>query len=177
MLFAHKYSVDTRLKIAIASILASFVLVFLGLDRWAAAQLMTLGLAGAAIAGAFYTLGATTPFAMVVILELMQSSASPYIVALVACAAASLVDCALFSIVKDSLEKNAAKLVANARRWFSRIPNAAPIAGFFVFGMPLPDELGLALMEMTTIRLGKLAAVIFLAKFLTLLILFSAFAR
>lgn len=176
MLFSGKLSIDARLQVAILFILASFFLVFLGLDRLASEYLLGFGLAGAAAAGAFYTLGATTPFAMVVILEQMQSG-NAYAVAFAACLAASLVDTALFMAVRGALERNAAKLIAMLRTRFSRFSGAFPVAGFFVFGLPLPDELGIALMEMGSIDPVKVAIVVFSAKFATLLLMFSAFAR
>jgi len=176
MLFSGKYSIDTRLKIAIGFILASFLLVFLGLDRAVSIYLLGLGPLGALIAGAFYTLGATTPFAMVVVLELMKLG-DPLQVAFFACLSAAAVDTALFMAVKDALEKNSAALMKKLHKRFDAYSYAFPAAGFFVFGMPLPDELGLALMEMTRINPLKLAAVVFAAKFLTLLLLFGAIAR
>ncbi|MCX8174800.1 MAG: hypothetical protein N3E51_01185 [Candidatus Micrarchaeota archaeon] len=175
MLFAKHFRLDLRLQIAIAFILASFALVIFGYDRAVAEYLRGLGVAGAAFAGAFYTLGATTPFAMVVILEQMQMG-NPQQVALVACLSATFVDCALFWAVRKTLEKNSRALLQRLRDRFERFSYAFPIGGFFVFGLPLPDELGLALMEMTTIDLAKLAAVIFLAKLITLVMLYEAFA-
>ena len=176
MLFSGKYSIDTRLKIAIGFILASFILVFLGLDRAVSIYLLGLGMLGALIAGAFYTLGATTPFAMVVVLELMALG-DPLPVAFFACLSAAAVDSALFMAVKGALERNSALLMKKLHRQFDSYSSVFPVAGFFVFGMPLPDELGLALMEMTTINPLRLAAVVFAAKFITLFLLFSALAR
>jgi len=176
MLFAPHISFEQRLVLLVAVLLASFLLVFMGLDKVVSGYLVSFGAAGAALAGAFYTFGATTPFAMVVILELMQTE-NALLVALVASMSGALVDCLFFSVVRDALERNAKRILASTRKRFSAFSNAFPVAGFFVFGLPLPDELGLALMEMTRIELLKLALVIFLAKFVTLLMLSAAFAR
>jgi len=176
MLFAPHISLEQRLAIVLGVLLASFLLVIAGFDKIVSSYLVSFGAAGAAVAGAFYTLGATTPFAMVVLLELMQHE-NAILVAAVACASAALVDCLLFSVVRDALERNAKKMLASTRRKFSAFSGAFPVAGFFVFGLPLPDELGLALMEMTKIELLKLAVVIFLAKFVTLLMLSAAIVR
>ncbi|MCX8194774.1 MAG: hypothetical protein N3G22_01555 [Candidatus Micrarchaeota archaeon] len=173
MLFSKKYTIERRLQIAIAFILLSFLLVFAGADRIVSLHLVNLGVFGAIIAGAFYTFGITTPFSMVVILELMKLEGS-YILAIPACLSATAVDCYFFYLVRQSLEANSKKLVHYLRSKFSRFSPLFPFAGFFVFGLPLPDELGLALMEMTDIKLSKLAAVIFLAKLLTLLIFWQA---
>ncbi|MFA6214438.1 MAG: hypothetical protein WC717_04135 [Candidatus Micrarchaeia archaeon] len=173
MLFAPHFKIEQRALLAVGFVLASFALVFMGFDREAAGYLRGMGLAGAAIAGAFYTLGATTPIAMVVLLEMMQMG-SPYAVAVAACLSATLVDCLLFAAIRETLEKNTRKIMKSARKGLKRFPTAAPVAGFFVFGLPLPDELGLALMEFTTIDIPKLAAVIFAAKLLTLFMFFAA---
>lgn len=173
MLFSKHFSIEKRLFLAIAFLFSSFLLVFFGYDKGVSAYLLGLGTMGAALAGAFYTLGSTTPFALVVLLDLMRLE-NAYAVAFVACAAATLVDCALFYIFKGALEKNAKKLMKYFHGKFKRISGAFPYAGFFIFGLPVPDEIGLALMEMTSINIYKLGAVIFCAKFLTLLMLWKA---
>lgn len=173
MLFAPHISLDKRLAIIIAVLLASFLLVFAGFDKAVSGYLVSFGLLGAATAGIFYTFGISTPFAMVVILELMQME-NPLYVAVFASASAAMVDCLLFLVVRDALESNAKKMLAKAKSRFAAFSPAFPIAGFFVFGMPLPDELGLALMEMTKIETLKLWAVIFCAKLVTLLMLLGA---
>jgi len=175
MLFSKYFTIEKWLYAAIAFLLASFLLVFFGYDKVVSAHLLGLGMFGAALAGAFYTLGSTTPFAMVVLLDLMQLE-NPYAVAFAACAAATLVDCLLFQSFKAALEKNAKRLMKYFHGKFSKISGTFPYAGFFIFGLPVPDEIGLALMEMTTINIYKLGTVIFCAKFLTLLLLWKALA-
>ncbi|MBM3229604.1 hypothetical protein FJZ26_04190 [Candidatus Parvarchaeota archaeon] len=112
---------------------------------------------------------------MVVLIEIMRSG-NPYVVAWFASLTATAVDCFIYAILKDTLEKNAKKLTRYIHKKFSRFADAFPIAGFLVFGLPVPDEIGLALMEMTEIKLYKLAIVIFLSKFLTLLLFWKALA-
>lgn len=164
-----------RVQLAVVFILASFIFVFAGLDRLVSAWLLGLGIFGAVIAGAFYTLGATTPFSMVVILELMKMG-DPQQVAFAACLSAALADCLLFFSVRDALEQNARRLTESIRAKIDRFPLAAPLAGFFVFGLPLPDELGLALLQFTQLDFPKLFIIIFAAKFLTLILFWKAFA-
>lgn len=173
MLFSKHFSIEKRFYLAIAFLLISFLLVLFGFDKEISAYLLGMGVLGAGIAGGFYTLGVTTPFAMVVILDLMRLE-NAYTVVAVACAAATLVDCALFYIFRAALEKNAKKLMKYFHGKFKRFSGAFPYAGFFVFGLPLPDEIGLALMEMTTINIFKLGAVIFCAKFIMLILAWKA---
>jgi len=175
MLFAKHFTFDLRVQFVILFILASFIFVFAGLDKLVSAWLLGLGLFGAAIAGAFYTLGATTPFSMVVILELMRMG-DPQQVAFVACLSAALADCLLFFAVRDTLERNAKRLTDSIREKIDRFSLAAPVAGFFVFGLPLPDELGLALLQFTKLDFVKLFITIFAAKFITLIMFWKAFA-
>lgn len=173
MLFSRHFTIEKRLYIAIAVLLASFLLVLLGFDKAVSSQLLALGNIGAAIAGAFYTFGITTPFSMVVLLDLMRLE-NGYAVAFFACITATAVDCYFFYALRRALEKNAKRLMAYFHKKFGRLAYFFPATGFFVFGLPLPDEIGLALMEMTDIKLAKLAAVIFFAKFLTLVLLWKA---
>ena len=172
MLFSKHFTIGKRLWFAFAFLISSYALVLLGLDRAVSGYLSGFGMLGAAVAGAFYTLGATTPFAMVVVLELMKSG-NALMVAMFACGAATAVDCYLFYAVRETLAKNSRKLMGYMHKRFDGFRFAFPFAGFIVFGLPIPDEIGLALMEMTDINLYKLAAVVFCAKFITLMALWS----
>lgn len=174
MLFAKSFNFDLRVKLAIVFIIASFVFIFAGIDKIASEWLLGLGIFGAAIAGAFYTLGATTPFSMVVILELMKMG-DPQSVAFVACITAAFADCLLFFFMRDALEHNAKRLAESIRAKIDRFSLAAPVAGFFVFGLPLPDELGLALLQFTRLDFLKLFLIISAAKFITLIMFWKAF--
>ncbi len=173
MLFSRHFTVEKRLYIAIAVLLSSFLLVLLGLDKAVSTQLLGLGLLGAIIAGAFYTFGVTTPFAMVVLLELMRLEGG-YQVAFFACMAAAAVDCYFFHMLRGALQANAKQLLHYFNRKLRHLSYYFPAAGFLLLALPIPDEIGLALLEMTDIRLAKVAAVVFFAKFLTLVMLWKA---
>jgi hypothetical protein len=173
MLFSRHFTVEKRLYIAIAVLLSSFLLVLLGLDKAVSSQLIGLGLIGAIIAGAFYTFGITTPFAMVVLLELMRAEGG-YQVAFFACMAAAAVDCYFFHALHEALQANAKKLLHYFNRKLRHISYFFPAAGFFMLALPIPDEIGLALLEMTNIKLAKVAAVVFFAKFITLIMIWKA---
>lgn len=173
VIFAGKISIETRFVIAIVFLPATFIMVLAGFDKTITELLLGFGVWGALLAGAFYTFGITTPFSMVVILELMRLE-NPFAVAVFACIAAASIDCVFFSLVRSELEKNTRNMLEKTRKAFHKYAMLFPFAGFLVFGLPLPDELGLALMEMTEIRLAKLWVVIFLAKMFTLLSIWKA---
>ena len=172
MLLANKVPLERRIMIALSFLIVSFLLVVLGFDKIISGYLVGLGLLGALIAGAFYTLGTTTPFAIVVILELMKVE-NPLTVAFVASLGATVVDCVMFVVFRDALERSSKKILARLRSRSRKFSVAFPFLGFFMFGLPIPDELGMALMEITTIDVVKLGMIIFFAKFVTL-VLFRA---
>lgn len=174
MLLAGRFSLRFRLAVLLAFIAASVAIVLLGFDKIVSGHLAGLGIAGVAAAGAFYTLGATTPFAMIVIIELMGGkNAVAY--AFLAAFTAAAVDCFLFSTVKDALERNAEKIREKLHSGrFKRFSRLFPIAGFFAFGLPVPDEIAIALTAFGKIRTLKLFVVVFFAKFFTLLAVWHA---
>lgn len=168
MLLAEKISIEKRVIVALSFIFVSFLLIMWGFDKVVSGYLVNLGPLGAFIAGAFYTLGATSPFAMVVSLELMNAE-NPWMIAFFVSFSAMIVDCFLFMALKETLENSTKRIVNRLQAKTNKFSSTFPVFGFLVFGLPLPDELGLALMEMTTIDLVKLGAVIFCSKFLTLM--------
>jgi len=175
MIFSDKYSINRRLVITIGFILLSFVLLMLGADRIISSYLQGMGRTGAFVAGFFYTFGVTTPMAMVVILEQMKAGDAIY-VAVLSSLSASALDTVLFTAFRDTLETNAKKLRRYYKTRFGKFAWAFPMSGFFVFGLPLPDELGLALVGLSKIRPHVVAVVIFLSKFLTLMVISGAFS-
>lgn len=173
MLFSRTLSFESRLAVVAIVLVASLVLVFFGLDRVVSSHLVGLGLLGAALAGMFYTFGITTPFSMAVIVDLMHAEEA-FRIAFFACVAAATVDCLLFSVVRDALEANTKDIMKKIRAMGNGLSAVFPIAGFFVFGLPLPDEIALALMEMSEIKLSRLWLIVFFSKFITLLMLWAA---
>jgi hypothetical protein len=83
-------------------------------------------------------------------------------------------DCLLFSVVRDALEASTKRLVQEIHGCSRSYSSACSVAGFFVFGLPLPDELGLAMMEMTEIKIIRLWFIIFFSKLVMLLVLWGA---
>jgi hypothetical protein len=163
MLFSGSFSLKVRLGISLAFLLLSLVLMGLGLDDPLALWLSGLGPLAPLIAGAFYTLGLTTPMAMALILDMMGAGDAIYTM-LSACAIASLVDCLLFSVMRDALESSTHALKEHLHSRYGGYSLAFPAVGFLVFGLPLPDELAMALMSFTRIDIPRLFLVILLSK-------------
>lgn len=151
-----------------ASIALATIVWAAGFDRQIAGGFLQLGVGGAFLAGLFYTAGFTTPTAMMVILDLM-SLENPFAVAVAAAFGAAVADSILFYLLKKSLEKSASKLLRRIRGRIGRFRGLLFAAGFLVFGSPFPDEVAIALMEITKIRVLRLAAAVFAAKLATLL--------
>lgn len=153
-------------------LLGTLVLWSAGVDEWVASQLLEYGILGAFGAGVFYTSGLTTPFAMLIIADLMKMN-DPLAVALAAAFGAAIMDFVLFKLLKKELEMRVKKMMRYIQKKLAWLNGAAPVIGFFVFGSPLPDELGLALMEFTNVDALKLAVIVFFAKLITLMLIFK----
>jgi hypothetical protein len=172
MLLSKSLSFKMRLGVILIVLFISIILILLGLDKVISVQLSKFGVLGAVVAGAFYTFGISTPMAMAVIIDMMQMDGALSF-ALTASITAATVDCVLFSVMRDTLESNSKKLLQNIRKNHKWLMQFSPAIGFFIFGLPLPDELALALLEITKINLSKLWAVVFLAKLITLILIWK----
>lgn len=170
MIFSGVFSLKTRIAIALTFLAISFFFIYIDYDKEIANYLVNFGLIGGMIAGLFYTFGISTPFAMAVIIDLM-SVEKPFAITLLASMSAATLDCILFSVFKDILEKKAKFLKAKINKIVKKLNGLVPVFGFMVFGLPLPDELGLAMLGMTKIKIHVLWFIVFLSKFVMLSIL------
>ncbi|MFH1779704.1 MAG: hypothetical protein ABH803_00985 [Candidatus Micrarchaeota archaeon] len=173
MLLTGKIPLKLRLTLVCLVLLLSVLIHFNGIDSGTAAFLHSLGLIGAAITGAFYTFGVTTPFAIIFLLEMMNSN-NAVLIALIAALTAASFDVVLFNLVKKELEKNAGKQLKKIRKKIGNHNIFLSALGFFLFGSPFPDELALAFMEITKIKPIKIWVTIFAAKFVTLMLAYTA---
>ena len=133
---------------------------------------------GILIAGFFYTSALTIAPATVALAELSAHS-SPWLVALLGAAAASLGDLILMIAVRRE-EADAEEILRHYHlsrvRKFSHLPPvrfALGVAGFLVIASPLPDELGLALMGASGVRPSVFIGLSYLANFVGIFILSS----
>jgi len=173
MLFAGRFNFDVRLVFVILAILIAVTIYFLGFDKVIISQISSLGIYGSIIIGCFYTFGLTTPTAMLLIIEMMNID-NYIIVAILASLGAACVDTFFFIMVKQRLEESTKKILDKIRKKIERVNFVFPILGFFVLGSPLPDEIGLALMEITEIKSVNIFVIVFLAKVITLILTFNA---
>lgn len=123
-------------------------------------------LVGAFIAGIFYTSAFTTGPAAVALGEIAGHN-SVLFTALIGAAGATIGDALVFFL----FEKKVAKEIRIPKRW--RWPVAA--LGFLVVALPLPDEIGLALMGISKLRTGQFTLLSYAANFAGILILGGVF--
>jgi len=173
MLFSGRLTIKNRFMLVIVAVAIAVFVYCSKLDLILSEDVHSLGILGAVLAGAFYTFGMTTPTAFLVLLEAMALN-NYVVIAISAALTAALVDTVLFMLFKQQLEKNASRLIKNIRKKAGRHNGIFSIIGFFLFGSPLPDELGLAFMEISEIKPVRIFVIVFLAKVLTLLLTYAA---
>jgi hypothetical protein len=170
MLFAPHFKLPVRMVFVLVAFAILIGVYASGLDKLLTVYLHSLGILGTAFTGLFYTFGLTTPTAMLILLEMMRMNGAIATAAIGALAAAA-VDTTLFLFLRDTLEENTADLMGKIHKRFGK-SNLLILAGFFMFGTPVPDEIALASMQLGEIRAGKIFLIVFLAKFITLLCLY-----
>lgn len=159
---------NKRLLLVLIAIGMAYTIHYFKIDLILSQNLHSLGILGAAIAGAFYTFGLTTPSAFIILLEIMAMN-NYLLVAFVASLTAAIVDTILFSLLKKQLEENAKKLMDAIHKKVGKHNLIFSIIGALMFGLPLPDEFGLAFMQISEINAKKIGAIVFSAKLFTLL--------
>jgi hypothetical protein len=172
MLFSGRLTIKNRLILVALAVAIAILVYVLGLDSVLSKNVHSLGIFGAIFAGAFYTFGISTPTAFLILLEAMELN-DYILIAFVASITAALVDAALFILLKRQLEKNTLKLIKTIRTKVGKHNAVFTLIGFFLFGSPFPDELALAFMQISEIKPVRIALIVFLAKFLTLLITYT----
>ena len=175
MLFSGRFGIDTRFIFVGISILVAIVLHVSGMDMEIATYVKGMGMVGGLLVGAFYTFGITTPSAFIIILEMMAMNGA-FATAIAASLSAAFVDMVLFYIIREQLEKSTVKILAKMRERTRAASIAFPVVGFLIFGLPIPDEIGLAMMGITTIKPTSIFAIAFLSKLMMLLISYGAFS-
>lgn len=168
MLFSGKLKINKRLLLVLIAFLIAYLIHYFKIDLILSQNLHSLGILGAVIAGAFYTFGITTPTAFLILIEIMAMN-NYLLVAIIASLTAAIVDTVLFVLLKKQLEQNAKKLMEVIHDAVGKYNIIFSIFGFLMFGLPLPDELGLAFMQISEIKPKKILAIVFSAKLITLL--------
>lgn len=130
---------------------------------------------GSFIAGIGFTSLFTLAPASVVLIEIAHVS-SPLLVALIGAAGAVLGDIFLFMFVRDSVSEGAQMLLNKPMRRRLRyllhhrlLHWVLPITGAIIIASPLPDELGLALMGFSRMKIAVFAPISYVMNFLGIL--------
>lgn len=168
------FATRDSIAVVVLALIAAALMFGLGMDKILAAQLASLGVAGAFFAGMFYTSAITTPFSMIIVLDLMKAE-GPFLIAIFASLGAAIVDCSIYSIFRKEVQKNAKKIMSALRKKTTVLKPFFPLFGFVVFGTPMPDELGIALMQISDLKPLQLGAIVFSSKLVTLIALYYGF--
>ncbi len=147
------------------SITAAVVLSKSGVYERVLHESSNIELIGAFVAGLFFTSFFTTPLAIAAFVSL-GTQMDPVFMALLGGLGAVVGDLILFSFVRHTFQEDVEYLLRSAghkrvlaavkRRTFRWV---LPFVGALVLASPLPDELGVALMGVSHMRVGTLIAV------------------
>lgn len=139
-----------------------------------------LGYFGALLAGIFFASILTTPAAVVMLFELGQRY-NVVEVAFIAALGSILTDFLILNLFEDQLVKEfnilmkkigAYSILRALRR--KRMRGLLVIAGIGIIGSPLPDELGLGILDISHLPKYKIIAICFVANFVGTLTIVSA---
>lgn len=165
------------LFIIAASVVLAIILVKSGIIYNFIAGMQSLKYLGAFTAGIFFTSAFTTAPATAAFIELSNFN-SVYLMALLGGLGALLGDSIIFRFVKQRFASDVDYLLAMSgrqrfafifrRRLFRWI---TATIGALIIASPLPDEIGIALLGISKIKIGRFAAVSFLLNGLGILII------
>ncbi len=154
-----------RLALILGAVALAVGIWALGFGEKISGYLSGLGILGAVVAGFFYSSGITTPFALLALKDLLASG-NGFLVAVVASLSAALADSLMLSSGSGLIGE---MRLSSLRKRMGRFSFLLVFLGFLVFGSPAPDETGIALMGLAGIGRMRFFAIVFLAKFATLL--------
>jgi len=161
----HKHLVNDSL-ILIVCIAATLALVKSGLLDSVLAHIKDFGFIGAFVAGIFFTSVFTIAASTIFFIEL-GTVHSPIAIALIGALGGVIGDSLLFFFVRNRVTKDVDEMVQMAgirpteiiRVEFLRWLN--PFLGALFISLPLPDELGLALLGFSKIRARTVALIVY----------------
>ncbi len=163
--------------IVLGSILVAWAIVHFGVVDIVLSRTGDWVLLAGFVAGMFFTSLLTTAPAIAVLGELAQEG-TIFLVALIGGAGAVVGDYILFIFVRDRVSADAAYLLRGPKfrralhvfknRHFRRV---LPIVGALIIASPLPDELGLTLLGLSSIRSGSFLLVSYVMNTLGILII------
>ena len=122
---------------------------------------------GAFVAGLLFTSLFTTPLAAAIFLALAPEMSTPVLV-IVGASGALLVDLFLFGLIRHTFAADVEYLLRSRshRRYFALFHRRMfrwiiPFVGAIIIASPLPDELGIALMGVSDMKISTLATISF----------------
>jgi uncharacterized membrane protein YdjX (TVP38/TMEM64 family) len=163
---------NARLKkdamLLLISIACAVVLTKSGVFERVLHESNNIELAGAFVAGLFFTSFFTTPLAIAAFLSL-GTAMDPLLMGFLGGLGAVVGDLVLFAFIRHTFQEDVDYLVRTAahKRIFAAVHRRTfrwlvPFAGALVIASPLPDELGVALMGVSHMRVTTLIAISYL---------------
>ena len=170
-----KHKILRDFFIVIVSFFATLMLVHSGALDFLVGKDGETNIIGSFIAGALFTSTFTIAPATVVLANIAHV-ASPYSVAFWGALGSMIGDLLLFNFIKDNLSKDAEDLLKRSR--FKRLISVfhlrffrwlTPLIGALIIASPLPDEIGLAMMGFSKMRVAVLLPISFVMSFIGIL--------
>jgi hypothetical protein len=170
-----KHKILRDLLIVIASFLVTLALVHSGAFNFLIGTDGETYLIGSFIAGILFTSTFTIAPATIVLANIAHVT-SPYSVAFWGALGSMIGDLFLFNFIKDNLSKDAEDLLKRSR--FKRLVSVfhlrffrwlMPLIGALIIASPLPDEIGLAMLGFSKMRIAVLLPVSFVMSFIGIL--------
>ena len=171
-----KYKNTTLL---ILSLVALFFLADTKIAHILIKQIGSYGYLGAAITGIFFVLTFTVAPAAVVLFRLAQEF-NPILIAFYAGAGAALGDLIIFRFLKDGVFEELAPFFRKLGK--SRLSNTfktpyfawlLPVLGAIIIASPFPDEIGIGLMGLSSIKFWQFLLLVFALNTVGILIIIS----
>ncbi|OGY68076.1 MAG: hypothetical protein A3H63_02195 [Candidatus Harrisonbacteria bacterium RIFCSPLOWO2_02_FULL_45_10c] len=174
---SKKYAVIRDIGIVTISILVAINLVQTGVIHSLLGTSRQLRFAGSFISGILFTSVFTTAPATATLAEIAQDN-SVLLIAIIGAFGALVGDLVIFRFIKDSVTEDIAYLIKKAKkerflsifrlkvfRWL------IPFIGAVIIASPLPDEIGIAMMGFSKLRISFFIPISFSLNFVGILII------
>jgi len=171
-------NLERDLLIICFSVLIAFLLIRFGVVQDVVSSVNELKIIGSFIAGFFFTSAFTIAPAAIALTEISQST-SPVTVAFWGALGSLVGDLVIYLFVRDRFSddlievlhtfKNERKIKNFFKKGFFRW--LSPVLGALIIASPLPDELAIAIMGISKVRMSLFIPIVFVMSFFGILIL------
>lgn len=171
-------NLERDLLIICVSVFIAFFLIRFGVVQNLVSSINELKIIGSFVAGFFFTSAFTIAPAAIALTEIAQST-SPVTVAFWGALGSLVGDLVIFLFVRDRFSddvievlhtfKNERKIRNFFKRGFFRW--LSPVLGALIIASPLPDELAIALMGISKVRMSLFIPIVFVMSFFGILVL------